>query len=181
MSLLVADNRDYIKDVREREKNNILLVRPVLGQTRRTTRDLPSAGKSYGRPNEVAEIGTFEVVQNWQFHNNPSDRRAEFERTKDQKRHPPVAKNFTYGKRTPDEGSTIGSLLANNYQRKWVEEVQAAKADSPTKGKNKMVDPKPTKASQGHTQQRGALESPKEPFKMKKFANVPSRLSSQRR
>lgn len=85
----------------------------------------------------------------------------------------------------PGRPSTpINGLLSNSYQRNWIEAQRDAEAKrrekahtarTATRASAKQRSNFHTKASLGHRKKNEP--APKKPFKMKQFANVPSRIS----
>ena len=83
-----------------------------------------------------------------------------------------------YGLETKRQDETIRNLMEASYT-----EYQDEKIDYPDltclEQKRRLKEPKHTKASAGHDIRTKPIEEPHEPFKMKRFANIPAKVQFQ--
>lgn len=200
----IYEEGDYRKIVPRNQKTNTLLVRPQLGKGKATCYDLPSDDFVYGQQDAVVEAGAAGSVNNWVDHQpNPgpipnrdfvrlntyasmngctnSKHVAAFRAVNDIRQVPasqirggqayfPPA-DAVFGRPSP-ASLPLKMLVQNDYGRQAIAQTRA------TYAARAAEKPAPrrlqhTKASLGHT--KVPAPEPKQPFKMKKFANVGSK------
>lgn len=201
----VYDDGDYKKDVPEHQQTNHLLINKKLGQVKKSVYRLPNSDHVYGYTDASDHEGAHDLLSNWSQHipnDAPVPERdfvqlnkyatmngcitaknvAVYRRTNDIRRGDNSNQPY-YGMYFPNQTSVYGKpsapsaqinkLLTNEYQRNYIhaKRAQDARRSMQRRPRSTIAH---TKASLGHT--KVPAQPAKPMYKMKRFANVESRV-----